>query len=217
MRRSKRARKVLDRFRDYECTTVPSEEVPDESDDVEISSSASESFRPDDETSSSTSRTNSHPVSDDEASLPKTIRRQCCHWNEENVDDYFTPGLINRNVTCYMNAVLQCIIHTPIVFHLVVEALRNDGDVHPVVRPGPGRTLSFNTTRALKDLVREIRESTGEILPSAFVDNLGPLSGGEFSGNDMEDAAECFNHIVTRMDSAMKKIFAGKQRTRTRC
>lgn len=149
-------------------------------------------------------------------------------------------GLHNHGNTCYLNSVMQALVHTP----PLAAALLTQSAPTLLGRLGVPRTQKqalkaahmFNTLTALKEFVKKAYSGAGAISPTAFVNNLRkfarPLRPGRqedaheylrllleslqqactaFAGKDMKPGDPIFTTTL------VQRIFGGKLRSRVTC
>ena len=140
-------------------------------------------------------------------------------------------GLANLGNTCFLNAVLQCLTHTPALAHFAL------GGEHKKFKTSSGGENSFNALYELGEhIVRALSSSGRTIAPIAFVKNLRALSK-TFRKGRQEDAHEFVRCLLDAMHKRcvdfvrpklkpnsprsettfLWKVFGGKLRSQVNC
>ena len=149
-------------------------------------------------------------------------------------------GLANLGNTCFLNAVLQCLTHTPALAHF---ALQGEHEKFKTTRGGSGgvddetAAGGFNALYELGEhIVRALNSSGRTIAPIAFVKNLRALSK-TFRKGRQEDAHEFVRCLLDAMHKRcvdvvkpklkpnsprsettfVWKVFGGKLRSQVNC
>ncbi|CAO1639067.1 unnamed protein product [Sympodiomycopsis kandeliae] len=143
-------------------------------------------------------------------------------------------GLHNRGNTCYMNSVMQSLIHTPPLTHLLLS-----NDVHLLKGKAGGEIRGFDSVKAMQALARRAAGSspaTGVTSPMEFIKNLKSISKS-FSHGRQEDAHEWLRFLLDSMHQSclvqlsskakvssplrettfIHRTFGGKLRSRVTC
>ena len=140
-------------------------------------------------------------------------------------------GLANLGNTCFLNAVLQCLTHTPALAHFALSG------EHKKFQTRGGGENSFNALYELGEhIVRALNSSGRTIAPIAFVKNLRALSK-TFRKGRQEDAHEFVRCLLDAMHKRcvdvvkpklkpnsprsettfLWKVFGGKLRSQVNC
>ncbi|KAJ6830637.1 ubiquitin carboxyl-terminal hydrolase 21-like isoform X1 [Iris pallida] len=150
-------------------------------------------------------------------------------WNEID-NDRVGAGLWNNGNTCYLNAVLQCIVHTV----PLVEKLRSLQKTHSCADREEEEDY-FCSLCALRCLVDEcIAKSGRAISPDVFTNNLSKISN-YFQLGQQEDAHEFLHCLLDNLhnccldpsikdkpltmneDSLVKHVYGGRLISQLRC
>ncbi|KAJ6804338.1 ubiquitin carboxyl-terminal hydrolase 21-like isoform X1 [Iris pallida] len=148
-------------------------------------------------------------------------------WNETD-NDRVGAGFWNNGNTCYLNAVLQCTVHTV----PLVEKLRSLQKTHSC--DGEENNY-FCSLCALRHLVDECIENSGRaISPNVFINNLRKISN-YFQLGQQEDAHEFLHCLLDSLhnccldpstkdkplamneDSLVKHVYGGRLISQLRC
>ncbi|PHT96763.1 hypothetical protein BC332_34311 [Capsicum chinense] len=165
------------------------------------------------------------PKYDFEAKPIKSLEPKCdfTRQNEENkpvwtsnimLKTYKGAGLLNLGNTCFLNAVLQCFMHTVPLFDILLHTHVVPCDL----------VAGFCLICVFKELIGfslayEAYEGRS-ISPWRFVENLSYFSSG-FHKYQQEDAHEFLQYFLNRLESrcsdVVQQVFGGRLVSKLRC
>ncbi|CAN4076240.1 unnamed protein product [Withania somnifera] len=153
-------------------------------------------------------------------------------WQRDSYRDYEEPkfmlgeGLANLGNTCFLNAVLQCFIHTV----PLIEGLKSNDHATPC----DAYLMGFCDICALRELIdASLFSKTGVVSPWKFVNNLNYFSSTfhRFQQEDAHEFLQCFLDKLERCcddsrpkdcptletDNIVKQAFGGRLVSKLRC
>ncbi|KAF3622043.1 Ubiquitin carboxyl-terminal hydrolase 20 [Capsicum annuum] len=164
------------------------------------------------------------PKCDFEAKPISSLEAKCdfARENEENkpvwtpnvLKTYKGTGLVNLGNTCFLNAVLQCFMHTVPLFDLL---LRNTHVPCDLV----AGYADFCLICVFKELIgSSLAYDGGSISPWKLVDNLSYFSSGfrKYQQEDAHEFSQCFlNRLESQCNDIVQQVFGGRLVSKLRC
>eukprot|EP00903_Cladosiphon_okamuranus_P011206 g10574.t1 len=138
------------------------------------------------------------PVKDKER-CPKSKGSPLLTWQDTNIG----AGLDNLGSTCYMNAILQCLSHLPLLAERLLRRKYREG-VAPILTQEGAEFGNDEILGAMQNHVEQIHrvgrgaEGRQAIKPTVFINNLKKI-GRKFRRGRQEDAHEFLRHRVDKM------------------
>ncbi|PHU21405.1 Ubiquitin carboxyl-terminal hydrolase 20 [Capsicum chinense] len=161
------------------------------------------------------------PKCDFEAKPISSLEAKCdfARENEENkpvwtpnvLKTYKGTGLVNLGNTCFLNAVLQCFMHTVPLFDLLLRNTHVPCD----------RYAGFCLICVFKELIgSSLAYDGGSISPWKLVDNLSYFSSGfrKYQQEDAHEFLQCFlNRLESQCNDIVQQVFGGRLVSKLRC
>ncbi|XP_047264049.1 ubiquitin carboxyl-terminal hydrolase 20-like [Capsicum annuum] len=120
-------------------------------------------------------------------------------------------GLVNLGNTCFLNAVLQCFMHTVLLFDLLLRNTHVPCD----------RYADFCLICVFKELIgSSLAYDGGSLSPWKLVDNLSYFSSGfrKYQQEDAHEFLQCFlNRLESRCNDIVQQVFGGRLVSKLRC
>ncbi|KAL7720734.1 Ubiquitin carboxyl-terminal hydrolase [Entamoeba marina] len=110
-------------------------------------------------------------------------------------------GLYNLGNTCYMNCVLQCLMHSNLFSKYCLDYPTFHSDSYP-----PGNEIQFNNhiSLSLVALTQDLHSSQYSICTPRAVKTLIGLRNVAFKGSDQNDASELLMFLLDALDSDLR-------------
>ncbi|KAF3616691.1 Ubiquitin carboxyl-terminal hydrolase 20 [Capsicum annuum] len=135
-------------------------------------------------------------------------------WTPNVLKTYKGTGLVNLGNTCFLNAVLQCFMHTVPLFDLL---LRNTHVPCDLV----AGYADFCLICVFKELIgSSLAYDGGSISPWKLVDNLSYFSSGfrKYQQEDAHEFLQCFlNRLESQCNDIVQQVFGGRLVSKLRC
>ncbi|KAM3327055.1 ubiquitin carboxyl-terminal hydrolase 20-like [Capsicum chacoense] len=120
-------------------------------------------------------------------------------------------GLVNLGNTCFLNAVLQCFMHTVPLFDLLLRNTHVPCD----------RYAGFCLICIFKELIgSSLAYDGGSLSPWKLVDNLSYFSSGfrKYQQEDAHEFLQCFlNRLESECNDIVQQVFGGRLVSKLRC
>ncbi|PHT39082.1 hypothetical protein CQW23_22655 [Capsicum baccatum] len=125
--------------------------------------------------------------------------------------DFKGTGLVNLGNTCFLNAVLQCFMHTVPLFDLLLRNTHVPCD----------RYAGFCLICVFKELIgSSLAYDGGSLSPWKLVDNLSYFSSGfrKYQQEDAHKFLQCFlNRLESECNDIVQQVFGGRLVSKLRC
>ena len=113
-------------------------------------------------------------------------------------------GLVNLGNTCYMNSMIQCLSHTPILSqYFTSKSYLND--INTANPMGHGGKLAQVFANLVIDLWSPNQKASSYITPRAFKNAIGKFNE-MFAGNDQHDAQELLSFLLDGLSEDLNRI-----------
>lgn len=157
---------------------------------------------------------------------PVALQWNCYRDDEEEAKFMLGAGLANLGNSCFLNAVLQCFIHTV----PLIEGLKSNDHATPC----DGYLMGFCVICALRKLIdASLFSKTGVVSPWKFVNNLNYFSSTfhRFQQEDAHEFLQCFldklerccddsrpkDYPTMETENIVKQAFGGRLVSKLRC